>query len=487
MGLQIVLIGCGSGEPSMLSQQARDILCSADPVIGSGRLLAGLDGIIRGRKKQMVRTDEIADAIREIYADGDGSPRTGEDSSSCTDGGGGACGADTGSFAADRTVAVLLSGDTGFFSGALPLGRKLEEEGIPYTVLPGISSMAMLAARLRTSYSDWTIVSLHGTVRDDEQIRQKVTEGIMSGRKTFFLTGGDVFPENVLSVFAETGLGDLEAAVGQRLFTDDEAVTWGSAEELAKQHFSQMAVLLVEAAPIFPVRSGGLKDELFIRGGVPMTKQYVRAAILSAMDLSDGSTVWDIGAGTGSVSVQLALTDRHGRVFAIEKDPEGVRLIRENRRKFCCWNLEVRQGSAPGALTGLPKPDHVFIGGSGGYLEQILDAVDAVSPKAPVTLTAVTVETMARAADLFQKSGRQYEVVQIFCARSKTMGRYHLMKAENPVFIMTGSRPGRERTEKGDERAEEQSGPAGRSAEDMAGRKIKRKTDNPAGGKAETS
>lgn len=418
MGTRIYLIGCGSGEAAMLSGQARGVLESADLVIGAGRLLDSLGLCLQGRQERLYKTDEIAEKLRRF--------RTQE-----------------GSAGQDRTAAVLLSGDTGFFSGAIPLARVLDEEGIPFTILPGISSMAMLAAKLHTSYSDWNIVSLHGTVQTVDEIRSKVTEGIMTGRRTCYLTGGHVLPQTVLLTYVEAGLGNLQAAVGEALFTDSEKVTRGKASELAGEHFSGMAVLLMEASPAFPARAGGLPDALFTRGHVPMTKQYTRAAILAAMGAVDGSTIWDIGAGTGSVSVELALSCRKSRVFAIEKDPEGVRLICENREKFHCYNLFVCQGKAPRALEGLPKPDFVFIGGSSGNLKEIIDTVYAASPSARVTLTSVTIETAAQAADLFGRLGSHYEVVQISQARSEIIGHYHMMRAENPVIIVTAEGEGK--------------------------------------------
>lgn len=420
---RICLIGCGSGDPGQLSGQASDIVRSADLVIGSPRLLSSLSGKIRGEQASMYRTDEIVSLLRDrIAAFGHQSIRGQTDSADCC-----------------LVAAVLLSGDTGFFSGAASLSGALDREHIPYTILPGISSMAMLAAKLHTTYTDWNIISLHGQSSDEEQVRSRIIQGMMSGRRTFYLTGGYVRAGLICRVLADAGLSDLRVTVGENLFTGQEKVTFGTAEELTDIEASGMAVVLAEAAPYYPVQAGGLEDSHFIRGKVPMTKQFVRAAILSGMGIRDGETVWDIGAGTGSVSVEMALLDRRGRVFAVEKDPEGVRLIRENRRKFSCWNLDVREGTAPEALEGLPAPDRVFIGGSGRRLEDIVGLVLAVSPHASVTLTTVTLETLGQATELFRKLGRPYQAVQIAVSSAVPMGSYHLMKAENPVFLIHSS------------------------------------------------
>ena len=187
----------------------------------------------------------------------------------------------------------------------------------------------------------------------------------------------------------------------------------------------------------------GLPDEGFLRGDVPMTKEEVRSVSLSKLRLKRDSVVYDIGAGTGSVAVEAALQAWQGQVYAVERLHQARELIRENARRFQADNLTVIQGEAPEALAELPTPDCVFIGGSGGKLRQILEAVFAKNPEARVVINAITLETVSEAvACLNTIEIREEEVVQMSAARSRKAGIYHLMQGQNPIYIisMTGGK-----------------------------------------------
>ena len=158
----------------------------------------------------------------------------------------------------------------------------------------------------------------------------------------------------------------MQGVVGQCLGTPEEKLFRGSVKELAAGRFNSLSVLLVEAAEVLPRRAPGLPDEAFERGDVPMTKQEVRAAVLAKLAVRPEDILWDVGAGTGSVSVELALAAPRGRVYAVECRPEGCALIKANREKFRTRNLVLVEGLAPAALSDLPAPDAVFIGGRNG-------------------------------------------------------------------------------------------------------------------------
>ena len=151
------------------------------------------------------------------------------------------------------------------------------------------------------------------------------------------------------------------------------SVLCGTAEELQAESFASLSVLLAEAAPCAP-RRAQLARRSFLRGAVPMTKQMVRAAVLAQLGAAERGVYWDVGAGTGSVSVELAVQCRRGAVYAVERRSEACALIRANREKFCAWNLRVVEGRAPEALEELPAPEGVFVGGGGGALDAIVAA-----------------------------------------------------------------------------------------------------------------
>ena len=161
---------------------------------------------------------------------------------------------------------------------------------------------------------------------------------------------------------------------------------------------------------------------------------------LSRLQITEDACVYDVGAGTGSVSIEAALTARGGRVYAIEKNPQAVEQLHKNREMFGAQNMQIVLGSAPQALLPLPAPDFVFVGGSSGNLSDILQLCFSKNPKVRVVVTAVTLETVGEMLCCAKELGQTFlnlcfEVTQVSCARSRQAGNYHLMNGMNPVWI----------------------------------------------------
>ncbi len=328
-----------------------------------------------------------------------------------------------------RHAAVAMRGDVGFYSGAKKLLDALS--GYAVTLLPGVSSVAAFAARLGTSWDDAALLSLHGRPGN-------LLHAVTQNRKSFVLCGGENSADAVCRTLCEFGLGDLPTAVGERLGYSEERVTRTTAAEAAARTWDALCLLYIEnEAAVRRVRHG-IPDEEFLRDEVPMTKAEVRAVSLSKLDLPADAVVYDVGAGTGSVSVECALAAYEGQVFAIEKEADAAALIRRNRRKFYAENLCVVEGEAPDALCGLPAPTHAFIGGASGNLTAIVGALVARNPSVRIVINAVTVETQAEAAACAASFGfAEAETVTVNVARARRLGRYHLMNAQNPVTIVT--------------------------------------------------
>lgn len=181
-----------------------------------------------------------------------------------------------------------------------------------------------------------------------------------------------------------------------------------------------------------------MRDEAFIRGRVPMTKSEVRAVTLDKLALRQDSVLYDIGAGTGSVSVEAALACPKGQVFAFEQKEEGCALIRQNADRFDAANVTVIGGRFPESLPeGLPAPDRVFVGGSGGAPEEMLTFIRERFPKARVVLNVIALETLARLTAFLKERAPEAEIVCVQVSRAETVGGFHLMKAQNPVYIFT--------------------------------------------------
>ena len=396
----VTLIGMGSGSWEALSAQAQDAVRRAGLVFGAKRLLAGLPPECTARQFALYQPAEILETLAQ---------------------------------APGQDAAVLYSGDTGFYSGASGLLTPLRALGIPARVYPGVSSIQLLAAALGRPWQDWKLVSAHGRACDP------VAE-ILVHPQVFFLTGGEDTPATLCAKLTAAGLGAAHALVGENLGTPAEAIRFGLARELAEQTFAPLSVLLIEREALPSRRTPGLPDNAFIRGAVPMTKQEVRAAALAKLAVTPKDTLWDVGAGTGSVSVELALAAPAGQVYAVECDPEACALIQQNREKFAAYNLTLIEGKAPDALDALPAPDAVFIGGTKGNMDAVIDAVLHKNPAARLCIAAIALETLSVAVAALTAHGLAAEVTQIAVSRTKTAGSLHLLMANNPVFLITGAR-----------------------------------------------
>lgn len=396
--MNVTLIGMGSGQPENLTLQGLAALRQADLILGARRLLAVLPAGCTENRAAAYRPDEVAELLQTSGAE---------------------------------NAVLVYSGDTGFYSGASSMMEKLEALGVRARVLPGLSSIQLLAAALGRPWQGWNLVSAHGRTCDP------VAE-CMQGRPTFFLTGGSEDPATLCAQLAAEGFGDVQGVVGQCLGTPEEKLFRGSVKELAAGRFNSLSVLLVEAAEVLPRRAPGLPDEAFERGDVPMTKQEVRAAVLAKLAVRPEDILWDVGAGTGSVSVELALAAPRGRVYAVECRPEGCALIKANREKFRTRNLVLVEGLAPAALSDLPAPDAVFIGGSKGSLAAIVDAALDKNPDARICVSAIALETLSAAVAVLTAKGRTVQVSQIAVSRAKAVGGLHLMMAQNPIYLITG-------------------------------------------------
>lgn len=381
--------------------------------------------------------------------------------------------------AEENRILILVSGDQGFFSAAEGIDRILS--AFHPQLLPGISSVAYFSAKIGVPYSRACIRSAHGRPLN-------IASVVRRNRVSFILAGGNL--QELLQTLCHFGYQDAEVYTGEDLSYETEKIRFGKAMELAagggkclsaggewqdkahasgpgleKDSFSSlslMAVINPEAEEAVPF---GIPDEEFVRDRVPMTKREVRALIISSLRLSADSIVVDVGAGTGSVSVEAALSAYKGAVYAVEKKKEALELIHANAVRFHTDNLRIIEGEAPEALHGLPPAEVYFIGGSGGRMGEILDSLKEkvckcnsgqgsngskffpVPDRSPektfktgcrVVISASTLQTLTETYQLLnEKQFRNISFTQIQASRSQKVGRYDFMKAENPVFVIT--------------------------------------------------
>ena len=392
---KITIIGVGPGSEDLLTAEAKAALAECDAIIGAKSVAESL------HTAKPVFHEFLPQKVRAVL---DGHPSI-------------------------RHAAVIMRGDVGFFSGTKKLLDVLN--GCDVTLLPGISSIHAFAAKIQTSWDDAALISLHG--RD-----MNLIHAVSGNRKVFALTGGENTVDAICRKLCEYGFGERSVTVGERLSYPDETITCGTAAEFSARHFDALSVMYIENPDAVRRHRHGIPDEEFIRGDVPMTKSEVRTISMAKLDLPADAIVYDIGAGTGSVSIECALAAYDGQVYAIEKEANAAALIRQNKVKFGCENLYVTCGLAPDALENLPIPTHAFIGGSSGNLQEILAVLLRKNPDVRIVVNAVTVETMTEAAECAKYFGfTEYETVSVNIARSRKLGRYHMMTAQNPVSVIT--------------------------------------------------
>lgn len=392
---RIDLIGIGAGDCGLMTAQAKAALLKCDAVFGAGSVI----GLLHTEKP--CYTEYQPEKVRQILND----------------------------HPAIRRAAVVLRGDTGFFSGAKKMMKALENNEV--SIIPGLSSVSVFAAKLAVSYDDAACISLHGRSAN-------VVRTVYTNKKTFILCGGENSADAVCRKLCDYGFGKLSAAVGERLSYPDERITRDNIDKLADLSFDPLSALYIENPAAEKKTAVGIPDDDFVRGDVPMTKSEVRAITLAKLSLNYDSVIWDVGAGTGSVSVECAIAAGEGRVFAVERNPEAVSLIRENMIRFCTDNIEVIEGEAPDALKELPVPTHVFIGGSGGKLYEIISAALQKNPEVRIVVNTVTLESQSEAFGCAEGFGFTcFEAVSVSISRSHKVGHCHMMNAQNPVMIFT--------------------------------------------------
>ena len=333
-----------------------------------------------------------------------------------------------------RTASVLMSGDIGFYSGAKKLLEKIDREKYDVITEPGISSVVYMCSKLETSWQDVTLTSSHG--KDCNIV------GICRvNPKVFTLLSDQESVHSMAQQFKDYGM-DVTISIGEDFGYPTERITTGKPDEILAHSFGKLCVGLIVNPE--PVRSNpiSIPDEEFIRGDAPMTKSEVRALSVAKLKLTDDSVVYDIGAGTGSVSIEMALCAVNGKVYAIEKEEEAADLIEQNKRKFKTPNVEVIRGCAPEAMEGLPVPTHAFIGGSSGNLKDIVGKLLDLNPKIRIVINSVTIETLEETSQVISEFGLvEEEITCLNVSKARKLGRYHLMTAQNPVYIavMRGS------------------------------------------------
>ena len=404
--VNVSLIGIGCGSRTDMTVEASETIARSDYIFGAPRMLETvMTGAVR---YPYYLKDDIVPVLDEICKDRYD----------------------------DCIISVLFSGDTGFCSGAGALYDALKDrDDITVSILPGISSISMLSARTGISWNDAKLISTHGA--DPDEWMFKMYQAVRLHRKVFFITSGVEDIHRIGTVMECVGTDNLKAYIGYRLSYSDEWVRILDAGECRELKDDGLyAGCITNDTPDERPAMRVISDDDFIRDKTPMTKEDIRTLSIARLRLCAGSVMYDIGAGTGSVSVQAAALSPEIQVYAIEKDRDALDLIRRNREKFMTDNVRIVEGEAPGCLGDMPAADCAFIGGSGGKPDEILARLHDINPHMRIVMNAVTLESISRMHELARMySDGEPDIVQVSVDRVCRLGEHDMLRPNTPVFI----------------------------------------------------
>ena len=438
--LQITLAGIGMGAEALLTEDVRNRIAEADYVFGAKRMVESIKKLCKQNVKayNCYLSKDIIPLIENIQEN-------------------------------SAKIVILFSGDTGFYSGCEKLYNELcKHKGMGKAeVLPGISSLSVLSARTGISWQDAKILSTHGV--EPALWKSRLLDAAKHEKKTFFLTSGMADVEEIgnllSSEFAKEEWKNLKIYLGYQLSYPQEWVRCLTVDELCKlmnrdhndgwqdslQNSLQedpqdqlqdkpeeglYAGMLINEQPKKHRLTPGYPDDVFIRGQVPMTKEEVRSVSICKLHLTEDAVVYDIGSGTGSVSVEIAALSPRVQVYAMEVNGEAVSLLEENCKQFDLHNVRCIRTKAPDGLEDLPVATHAFIGGSKGNLREILWTLYRKNNHMRIVVNAVSMETICQMQELLKELPvEQDEILQLSVTKTKQLGGYHMLQAANPVYI----------------------------------------------------
>lgn len=406
--MDIILAGIGMGASKGLTREVYDAIESADILLGAKRLIEPYKPHIE--KKPYYLGKDIVPYLENLFLQSAGKR---------------------------YRVVVLFSGDSGSYSGCQALAHCLHEAVAEkrffadIRILPGISSVSYLASCIGESYHDAAILSMHG------KLLPGLARRIQENEKTFLFMSGVKDMRKLGTTLTEAFMDDCIITAGYQLSYEDEEIRKLTPKECLSCEKEGLYICFIynphpKKIPLTP----GIADEEFIRGKVPMTKKEIREVSICKLHLHPGAVVYDIGSGTGSVAVEMAEMSPDIEVYALEQKPEAIELIEKNKEKIRLDNITVIQTKAPEGLMDLKMPTHAFIGGSGGKMKEIIETLYQINPGMRIVINTVSIETLCEIKEILMAYPVcDTEFVQLQVSRVKELGAYHMMQAENPIFV----------------------------------------------------
>ena len=338
----------------------------------------------------------------------------------------------------EKSVVVLSSGDPNFFGIARFLLRNLPKERIE--IFPNVTSVQYAFARIKEPWDDAIFVSVHG------RGLKSAIDRIIAADKAAVLTDEVNSPAAIARELIARGAEGYEVYLCEDLGLPTEKFTRTDVKGLVDIKAAPLNILILIKAweptlENYPVM--GIDDDQFFTAKKLITKQEVRAVTLAKLQLQNDLVLWDIGAGSGSVSIEAGNLMPNGKIFALEKNPQYMTFLRDNLKKFAARNVMLIEAYAPDGFDDLPDPDRVFIGGSGGMLEDIIDAIDRrLKPEGFIVLNAVTLDTLTKSVEFLEDHGYTVEVTCVNVAKTRGLTEYKMFESHNPVYIISAWKGG---------------------------------------------
>lgn len=400
----LFIVGMGMSARDLTAEQL-EIIRSADILMGSRRLLEAFEAYAMEKMVITGKVDEVVAFIRNRRE--------------------------------KSRIVVLASGDPLFFGIGARIVGDLGPQQV--TVLPNVTSIAAAFASIKEPWNDAKIISLHG--RDG---RYKLLAALKRHTVVAALTDARQEPQWLAGWLLRKAVQGVKMAVFENLGAPREAFGWYALKQAAERSFTQPNVVVLKASGQGPKADAltlGMADDAYHHQDGLITKCEVRAVALAKLRLKRGMTLWDLGAGSGSVGLEASVLLGHGRIIAVEQDGGRVAQIRQNVRQYGVYNHEVIQAKLPQGLEHLPPPDRIFIGGGGEDLAAIIEAaIPYLAPDGMIVANTVLLDNLTRAESTMTGQGLATEVIQVQVSRSKTMPWSRRLEAQNPVWVLAGSR-----------------------------------------------
>jgi precorrin-6Y C5,15-methyltransferase (decarboxylating) len=331
-----------------------------------------------------------------------------------------------------KKVAVLADGDPLFFGIGERMVRELGPESVE--IHPGVTVLQEAAARIKTAWQDIPTVSLHGRASLLPLLRA-ITRSCLTG----VFTDQTWSPPAIAQALLDCGARGFTMHIFEALNTDRERVQVLDPGQASSREFDAPNFILLEKTeqPEVPLRIG-TPDEAFVHHQGLITKKEIRVLGLSSLEISDEDTVWDIGAGCGSVALEASLLAGQGQVLAVEEDPDRAAQIRENRARTGAYAVQVVNQKAPDCFAALPGPDRIFIGGGMGRNPALLnEALACLRPQGRLVAHFTLLGSLQAGMDTARELDWPFEVSQVMVSRSRPLGRDIRLDPLNPVFILS--------------------------------------------------